>query len=184
MKNTITIADIMFSKEFESESGFKTQLVNLNIVEKLLQFVKGEDDDKEEMEKRQFAVQMSDFTRILVLHPLLALVDEQDLTSEQKMLPKEQQLMLQYKNQIKLLKGGKLTIQREEVYQVVLDESKPKLDEKGQQIINEDGEPQFEVKVDENGKEVKKLVGFKDIQYLKLELTQPAERLAEKLVYG
>lgn len=184
MKNTITIADVMFSKEFETESGFKTQLVNLNIVEKLLQFVKGEDDEKEQIEKRQLALRLSDFTRLLVLHPMLALVDEQELNLDQKKLPKEEQLLIQYKNQIKLLKGAKLSIEREEIEQTMFDESKPKLDAKGKQVVGEDGEPVFEVLVDENGKTVKKLVGFGEIKFLKLELTMPAEKLAEKMVYG
>lgn len=182
VKNVVTISDIMFGAEFENESGFKTQIVNFNIVEPLGQFKVGEDDEKEYKEVRQIGLRMSDFTRVLVLNDLVALIDPCEVADD--VTDPKIRFAKQYKNLIKVLKGAKLTIEREEIKTTVYDETKPLLDEKGKQVVDkETGEPKFEVKKDENGKEVKKLTGYSDIQYVALELTQPALKLAEKLVY-
>lgn len=181
VKDTVTISEIMFGAEVENESGFKTQIININTVEPVNQFKVNEDGEKEEKQVRQLGIRMSDFTRILVLNDLVALIDTCDVADD--VTDMKIRFAKQYKNQIKVLKGAKLTIEREEDKREMYDTTKPLVDEKGKPKVNEDGEPMYEPLKDAEGKVVKKLVGYTDIKYVKLELSQPAMKLAEKLVY-
>lgn len=178
-KEVITIAEVRFSKEFETESKFKMQMVNLNIVERLEQFEKDEDDEKVLVNKRQLGVRMSDFKRILVLNEWLALIPEEDLNEDQSKFEKDKQSEIIFAKHVRCLKAAKLTIEREEVFAPVYDTKKPLHDKDGNVVVDEDGNVQYEVKKDENGKDMKQLVGFGEMSFVDLKLTGAAEELAK-----
>lgn len=182
MKSTITISEVFMNRSFTNENGLEIQLVNLNIVEKLPQF-QVEEDEKKLIEKRQFTIKMSDFKRLLVLDPMLALVPNVKLSEEEQQLPKNEQLMIQFGRQIQLLRAAKLTIDREEVKTVEYSD-KPVLDENGEPKKDANGDIVYEPQLDDDGKPKQHLVGFGETSFIKLELTSPAAKLAERFAFN
>lgn len=183
MKNVITIADVMFGKVFTNKNQIDTQLVNLNTVEKIHQFRMNEDGEKEEVEKRQIAIPFSDFTRMLVLDGMLGLVPEHTLSDEDASKPKDEQDKIRYADQVRCLRGAKLTIKRDEDWEVVPDETKPKQNADGEAEVDEYGEQIYEPLIGEDGKPVKKLVGYRNLEVVAVELSAPAAKLAEHLAF-
>lgn len=183
MKNVITIADVMFGKVFTNKNQIDTQLVNLNTVEKIHQFKMNEDGEKEEVEKRQIAIPFSDFTRMLVLDGMLGLVPECAISEEDASKPKDEQDRIKYSNVVRCLRGAKLTIKRDEDWEVVPDETKPKQNAEGEAEVDEYGEQVYEPLIGEDGKPVKKLVGYRNLEVVAVELSAPAAKLAEHLAF-
>ena len=168
MKQTVKIADIYFSDPIENkESGIKNVICNISTVEKVEKFKKDPDNEDIKILKKvnYLDCRLSDFKRIVVLDDTLAIVEDNVLSEEESKLSEKDRYLLQYKNQIRCLKGATLTFEKECVYE-------PEL--------NEDGE---EVK-DEEGKAIKKLIGFGETTFIKLELSQAGTKLAEKLAFG
>lgn len=182
VRNTVTISDVIFGNRFENKNGVEVQPVNINIVEKLSQFKINDDDEKEEKQIRQITINLSEFTRLLVLDDFLGLIKENDVP-EDVTEPKEQ-LSIKYADQLRCMKGAKLTLEREEVKEVIPDETKPITDENGNPKLDENGEQMYEPVVGEDGKPVKKLVGYGDTRFIKLELSSAAAKLAEHLAYN
>lgn len=183
MKNVVTISDIMFGKPFENKNGIDTQLVNLNTVEKIHQFKMNEDGEKKGIEKAQIAINFSNFTRMLVLDQWLALMPTVKLSDEQEALPKAERDAIVYANHLRVLRGAKVTISRTEDTEVQYDETKPLKDEKGEPVLK-DGEQVYEELKDENDKVVKKVVGYRDLEVVAIELTPAASKLAQHLAFA
>lgn len=183
-KDVITIADIMFGKPFENKNGIDTQLVNLNTVEAVHQFRVNEDGEKEEVEKRQIAIPFSDFTRMLVLDGMLALVPESAVSGDATSRPKNEQDAIKFANQVRCLRGAKLTIKREEEFEVVPDETKPVVDGAGNAVLDDNEEQVYEPLLGEDGKPVKRLVGYRNLEVVAVELSGPASKLAEHLAFA
>lgn len=183
-KDVITIADVMFGKVFTNKNQIDTQLVNLNTVEAVHQFKVNEDGEKEEMEKRQIAIPFSDFTRMLVLDGMLALVPECELTAEDATKEKHKQDAIKHADQVRCLRGAKLTIKREEELEVVPDESKPVVDADGNAVLDDNEEQVYEPLLGEDGKPVKRLVGYRNLEIVAVELSGPASKLAEHLAFA
>ena len=183
-KDVITIADVMFGKVFTNKNQIDTQLVNLNTVEKVQQFRLNEDGEKEEVEKRQIAIPFSDFTRMLVLDGMLGLVPERELSTEDASKPKDEQDKVRYADHVRCLRGAKLTIKRDEDWEVVPDETKPLSNEDGSPKLNDSDEQIYEPLLDEEGKPVKKLVGYRNLEVVAVQLSAPAAKLAEHLAFS
>ena len=166
MKTTVTISKVYFGAEIETDYG-TASIVNINTVEPVLQGKKNDDGEKEIVQIRQLAMRMSDFERILVLDQHLPLLDVPQLTDEQKKLSMREQFELQYKEHIKVLKGAKLTIEREEI-------KAPKMtqDENGNEVAE----------LDKDGNEVMILAGFGDTKYTSLLITDFATKYCEHLL--
>lgn len=182
VKNTVTISDVIFGNRFENKSGVEVQPVNINIVEKLSQFKINDDEEKEEKQIRQITINLSEFTRLLVLDDFLGLIKENDVPED--ITEPKTQLSIKYADQLRCMKGAKLTIEREEVKEVIPDKTKPITDVNGDPKLDENGEQMYEPIVGEDGKPVKKLVGYGDTRFIKLELSSAAAKLAEHLAYN
>lgn len=180
MKNVVTIVDLYYGSQFENKQGFKTTLVNMVLLEPLKQFRITEDGEKELVSVRQLALRVSDFLRMLVLDETLALMDKETSSAEDEKI----KFLEEYKNFIKVLKGAKLTLQREELTSKKFDVNKPLVDKDGKPLVNEDGEVMYDLLRDAEGNPVEDLIGFGETTFVKLELTSTAKRLAEKLVFG
>ena len=162
MKNTVKVANVVIGAEIEN-NGYQVRLVNINLVDPIEQFKVNEDGDKELKAIKQLTVRMSEFTRLLVLDEALALVPEKSVVDEEGRLNEQEKLSIRYEDQLRLLKGATISIDREEIKEDVLDD---------------DGNP---VK-DDDGKVQKELVGFGETKFTKLELTSIAKKLCEKLI--
>ena len=182
-KDVITIADVMFGKVFTNKNQIDTQLVNLNTVEKIRQFRVNEDGEKEEVEKRQIAIPFSDFTRMLVLDGMLALVPESVVSEDAASKPKNEQDAIRFANQVRCLRGAKLTIKRDEDWEDVPDETKPVVDGEGNPVLDDNNEQTYHPLLGEDGKPVKKLVGYRNLEVVAIELSAPAAKLAEHLAW-
>lgn len=180
-RDVVTVSEIVFGNSFENKNGITVQPVNINIVERLNQFKKNDDDEKEEKEIRQLTINLSEFTRILVLNDYLALIKDSKVPEE--ITERKLQLAKQYEDQLRVLKGAKITIEREKIEEPEFDLSKPLEDKDGNPIMK-DGEQVYDVKVDDEGKPIKKLVGYGDTRFTKLELSAAAAKLAEHLAFN
>ena len=182
VKDTVTISDVIFGNRFENKNGVEVQPVNINIVEKLSQFKINDDDEKEEKQIRQITVNLSEFTRLLVLNDMLALVKESDVPEE--IADVRAQLAKKYEDQVRILKGAKITVEREEIKDVIPDETKPLVDDNGDPKLDDSGEQMYEPLVGNDGKPVKKLVGYGETRFTKIELTPAATKLAEHIAFN
>lgn len=167
MKATVTISKVVFGAAVENNFGSTTQLVNFSLVEPLLQGKINEDGEKEIKSVRQMGLNINDFDRILCLNEYTAILPEVKLQEEQKKLPEQEQLAIKYENHIRALKGAKLTLEKEEVYEAETEE-----DENGE-VKN---------KVDAEGKVIKKLVAFGDTKYISLTISPIAEQFCMNLM--
>ena len=161
MKNVVKIADVYLSKEVESKQGIKHRILNISLVEKISSF-KIVEDEKVEKKVSNLSLRESDFVRLIALDDTLALVEER--TGDDS-LSYEDNWSLKHRDRIRCLKGASLTIDRE-----IVEEEE----------LNEDGD----IVLDEEGKPIKKLIGFGETKLVSLQLTKAGERLAEKLVFG
>lgn len=181
-KDVVTISEVNFGAKVTNEgNGFSTSIININILERLNQFKKNEDDEKEEKQVRQLGVRLSDFTRLIVLDEYLALIPEGDV--DVNITDPKTIFDIKYAQHKSILKGAKLTINRERVESVVYDTEKPKTDSDGNPIVNEDGEVQYETKKDENGKDVMTLTSYGEIEFVELKLTNAALEKAKYLAF-
>lgn len=162
MKNVVKIANVVFGVEIEN-NGFQVQLVNINLVDPIDQFKVNEDGEKELKSQKQLTIRMPEFVRLLVLDDTLALVPEKSVTDEENKLSKQEILSMRFADQLRLLKGATVAVEREEIKEA-------KLDDDGNEVK------------DEEGKVVKELVGFGETKFNKLELTPIAKKLCEKLI--
>lgn len=182
VKETVTISDVIFGNKFENKNGIEVQPVNINLVEKLSQFKINDDEEKEEKQIRQITINLSEFTRLLVLNDMLALVKESDVPEE--ITDVKAQLTKKYEDQVRILKGAKITIEREEIKDVVPDETKPITDEDGNPKLDDNEEQMYEPMLGEDGKPLKQLVGYGETRFIKLELTPAASKLAEHIAFN
>lgn len=179
MKNVVTITDINYGSSFENKNGIKTTIINLSLFEKLPQFK--EDDEnggKVYREIKSYGINLSDFLRLFILDENLPYIDERRV--DDSVTDPSERFKIKYHYHIKCMKGAKLTIEREEIEGIIYSDVIAK-DDKGKDIVDkETGEVQFEPKRDEKGNIVKKLVGFGDTKFVKLELTKRGSELALK----
>lgn len=182
VKNVVTVSDVIFGNKFENKNGVEVQPVNINIVEKLSQFKVNDDEEKEEKQIRQITINLSEFTRLLVLDGYLGLIKESDVPEE--ITDSKVILTKKYEDQVRCLKGAKLTIEREEIKEIVPDESKPITDDEGNPKLDDNDEQMYEPMVGEDGKPIKKLVGYGETRFTKIELTPAANELAKHIAFN
>ena len=174
LRTTVTISEVIFGNSFENKNGINVQPVNINTLEKINQF-KVIDDEKEQKDIRQLTIAMNEFTRLLAKGGWIAQIKESKVDETGK--TQRDILNERYEDQLNCLKGATLVFDREEVKETVYDETKP--------VMNPDGSP----KLDENeqvyeplmedGKVVKKLVGYGELTFVSLKLTPEGEELAK-----
>ena len=164
MKNTIKIVEIYGGKTIE-QNGFNVQLVNISTFEPLLQFKVNEDGEKELKNVHQLTLRLSEFKKLFVLDDMLALINPKKLTDEEKNLTDEEKFSIIYRDQIRVLKGAKLVIERDEI------------------LENNDDEDNDEEENDQENDQEKKLISFGEMKFLSLTLTPAARQKAEKIVF-
>ena len=114
MKNTIKIVEIYGGKKTE-QNGFDVTLVNISTFEPLLQFKVNEYGEKELKKVHQLTIRLSEFKKLFILDDMLALLEPKKLTDEEKNLTDEEQFATIYSEHIKVLRGARLVIEREEI---------------------------------------------------------------------
>lgn len=180
MKDVLTIVDVTYTPTFENKKGFKTKLVDLVLMQPLLQGKTSENGEKVLVSIKQYGVNLNEFKRILILDETLCLIEKEKSSVEDETL----KFFEEYKNHIKVLRGAKLTLEREEGKAKKFDVNKPLTDDNGKPLVDEDGEVMYDYLRDAEGNIVEQLTGFGDTKFVKLELTPTAKKLAEKLVFG
>lgn len=175
VRNTVTISNVMFGNEFENNNGIHVQPVNINTVERINQF-KIVDDEKEEKEIRQLTIGMNEFTRLLAKGGWIAQIKESKVDETGK--TQKEILNERYEDQLNCLKGATLVFDREEVKETVYDETKPVMNPDGSPKLDDNEEQVYEPLM-ENGKPVKKLIGYGELTFVSLKLTNEGEELAK-----
>ena len=167
MKNTVKISGVAFGGQVTTDNGTQLQLVSINIVEGIPAF-RIVDGEKKLVTSHQLSVRMGEFTRLLALDENLALVEESELTDEEKRLSQQEQLTKRFKFQMQVLRGAQLTFSREEMFEV--------------QEEDDDTDDAAEGAADANAKPKtdKIVVGYKDLTFDKLILSNAAIKLIEK----
>ena len=170
MKNTMTIATVTVSNEFENDQNFKVQNVVFTTEEKIQQFEKS-NGVKTLVERKLFKLKKSDFLRLLALDTSLVLLKPFKVDEG---LDAKASLEEAYEDHLLLLGGAKLTIEREDRYETLLSDE-PELDKDGNPVVDANEDIVYKPLLDENGKPQQKLVGFGETTLLKLELSEPAK---------
>lgn len=170
MKNTMTIATVTVSNEFENDQNFKVQNVVFTTEEKIQQFEKS-NGVKTLVERKLFKLKKSDFLRLLALDTSLVLLKPFKVDEG---LDAKASLEEAYEDHLLLLGGAKLTIEREDRYETLLSDE-PEVDKDGNPVVDANEDVVYKPLLDENGKPQQKLVGFGETTLLKLELSEPAK---------
>ena len=180
VRTTVTISGVEFGNPFENARGFRVIPVNINTNEKINQF-KLIEDEKEERNIRQFTINMAEFTRLLSKGGWLAYIKENKVNEEGK--TEKQILDERYEDQRICLNGATLVFDREEVRETVYDETKPIMNEDGSPKLDENEEQMYEPLI-EKGKVVTKLVGYGELTFISLKLTDEGMELAKDKAYN
>lgn len=170
MKNTMTIATVTVSNEFENDQNFKVQNVVFTTEEKIQQFEKS-NGVKTLVERKLFKLKKSDFLRLLALDTSLVLLKPFKVDEG---LDAKTSFEEAYEDHLLLLGGAKLTIEREDRYETLLSDE-PEVDKDGNPVVDANEDVVYKPLLDENGKPQQKLVGFGETTLLKLELSEPAK---------
>lgn len=163
MKNTVKISQIYFSAPIEGDYGTYC-IANINTIERIKQFKLNEDGDKEEVEARQLSIRDNEFDRLLVCNDYLAALPVEQVSDEdQTTMERNKILEAKYKNHIDLLRGATLEIEREEIYENIVDDE-------GNEVKDAEGKPQT------------KLVGFGEMTIKSLKLNVVCQKKIEKML--
>lgn len=163
MKNTVKISQVYFSTPIEGDYGTYC-IANINTIERIKQFKVNEDGEKEEVEARQLSIRDNEFDRLLVVNDFLAALPLEQVSDEdQAVMQRNQILDIRYKHHIELLRGATLEIEREEVYENVVDDE-------GNEVKDAEGKVQT------------KLVGFGEMTIKSLKLNIICQKKVEKML--
>ena len=179
MKTTFTVAGILFSPAFENkQSGITTQLVNISTLESIHQFTI-KDGEKTAIEKRQIALPFGDFSRLICVAGWVAQIKPTKLSAEESKLPKHEKDKIEYADHVACLNGASVTIERDEVWETVYDETKPLSNEDGTPKLDENKEQIYAPKLDEKGNPIKVLVAYKNTRVVSVQLTPEGAEMAK-----
>lgn len=163
MKNTVKISQVYFSTPIEGDYGTYC-IANINTIERIKQFKVNEDGEKEEVEVRQLSIRDNEFDRLLVANDYLAALPLGEVSDEdQAVMQRNQVLDIKYKRHMELLRGATLEIEREEIFESVVDDE-------GNEVKDEDGKVQT------------KLVGFGEMTIKSLKLNVICQKKVEKML--